>query len=102
MLANKINKVLHSNLRQAAAWTALLAIGWLQVSTAVHQFEHVAGDEEDSCHVCIQLDRVDAVVGHVADGPQLPVFGQSDIDAPDASGGRDTIRGFDSRAPPVL
>jgi hypothetical protein len=92
---------MHPSLRKAAAWTALLAIGWLQLSIAVHQFDHVAEYVEDSCDVCIQLDRVDAVVGPAADGPQLPEFGLSDFDTTALSIGRDTIRGFDSRAPPL-
>ena len=101
-MAFKNNKLVHSNLQQAAAWTALLAIGWLQLSIAVHQFDHVAEYVQESCHVCIQLDRVDAVVGYAADGLQPPEFGFSDFNTPGLLVGRDTIRGFDSRAPPVL
>ena len=99
-MACKNNNLVQSNHRQAAAWAALFAIGCLQLSIAAHQFEHDAGDTEDSCHICIQLDRVNAAVGHAVDDLQLPDFGLSDFETPDLSVGRHTTLGFDSRAPP--
>lgn len=42
-----------------ATWLPLLALAWLQLTLASHQFDHVAEYYAESCHVCVQLDRVD-------------------------------------------
>ena len=102
MLTGKNNNLVYSRLRQTAAWTALLAIAWLQLSIAVHQFDHVADYVDDTCHVCIQLDRVDAVVGHAPDGLQVPDFSLPDFDAPGLFARRAAFQGFKSRAPPRI
>ena len=102
MLTSKNNNLMNSDFRQPAAWIALLAIAWLQLSLAVHQFDHVAEYVEGSCGVCVQLDRVDAVLGHAADGQQLPEFGLPDFDTPELSASRGAIHGFNSRAPPLI
>ena len=82
---------------------ALLSVALLQLSIAVHQFEHVAGYVEDSCQVCIQLDRFDDAV--TADTVPLAAPATLNSGNLQRSAGlvsRTLIRGFDSRAPPSL
>ena len=43
------------------ALLALLAIAWMQLSVAVHQFDHSTHAGTEACTVCIQLDRLDDV-----------------------------------------
>ena len=40
---------------------ALFALALLQVSFAVHQFEHAFGDAQQSCDVCAQHERLDDI-----------------------------------------
>ena len=82
---------------------ALLSVAWLQLTIAVHQFEHVAGYVDESCHVCVQLDRVDdAVSGDTAPAPAPAMIHRGNVQPEAGRASRTIIRGFDSRAPPSL
>ena len=88
---------------RGAYWVALVALAWLQVSLASHQFDHAAGDFAESCHACVQLDRLDDVVAdtHVAAQLLLPV----DIDRQPCLHefvGTRFADGFDARGPPQI
>lgn len=39
------------------AFAVLLALLWVQLGIAAHQFDHVTDDLGDYCEVCIKLDR---------------------------------------------
>jgi hypothetical protein len=77
-------------------------IALLQLTIAVHQFDHVADYIEGSCHVCGQLDRVDAAVDHPAETASPLAIDFLRPDAPAISVPRAPVRNFDSRAPPQL
>lgn len=95
------NNMAETRRSRVGVWLALLSVACLQLSTAVHQFEHVAEYIELSCDVCIQLDRVsDAVVDHAATAESLPTITTRAWQAPAGAVVLTTIRGFDSRAPP--
>ena len=82
---------------------ALMCVALLQLTVAAHQFEHVAGWVGDSCHVCIQLDRIDDAVTSDAAPSPAPVMAHGGNSQPQAGLiSRAIIRGFDSRAPPSL
>ena len=88
---------------QQVTWLALVSLAWLQLMLASHQFDHVGTYFDDSCHLCVQLERV----GDVAvDGPgtaTVPVAGFAEPTPPaPALVGRAVERGFDARAPPAL
>ena len=102
LLINKNNSLATSFLRRRVSWIALLPIAWLQFTIAVHQFDHVAGYVEDSCQVCVQLDRVDAAVDDAAEQAPLVSIDALSATAPAATVNRDFFRIFDSRAPPGL
>ena len=89
--------------RRGTVWFALLSVAWLQLSVAVHQFDHVADYVEETCKVCTQFDRIDDAVVDDAASTAITLF--EDIlaaRAPTDFAGRTFIRGFDSRAPPQL
>ena len=102
MLVRKINNIETSRLRRRAASIALLPIALLQLTIAVHQFDHVADYVDGPCDVCVQLDRIDLAVDQSADrAPLLSI----DLAAPAptaVAAHRDAVRHFDSRAPPRL
>ena len=102
MLINKNNNMAISILRPRYAWVALLPIAWLQLTFAVHQFDHVAEYVEDSCHVCVQLDRIDASTNYAAHEAPLQLISAVSAAAPSDSKRRVVVRNFDSRAPPRL
>ena len=82
---------------------ALLSVALLQLTIAVHQFEHVAGYVDDSCHVCVQLDRVgDAAVDHSTTTSPVATALNGRQARPADFISRTLVRGFDSRAPPGL
>lgn len=86
-----------------ASWLALIPVAWLQLSLAGHQFDHVAPFSTDTCHVCVQLDRIDDVS---ADQPDslTGLFGQFEapLHLPAAVVDPAFVRHFESRAPPAL
>lgn len=89
--------------RRGSVWFALLSVAWLQLSVAVHQFDHVADYVDETCKVCTQFDRIDdAVVDHSAFAAITPLKDFLTAKAPTDIAGRTFIRGFDSRAPPQL
>jgi len=91
-----------SILLRRASWLAVVPIALLQLSIAVHQFDHVADYIEGSCHVCVQLDRIDAAVDHPAEIASLHSIEFLQSTAPAVSAPRVPVRNFDSRAPPQL
>jgi hypothetical protein len=102
LLTNKNNNIAISILRPRHAWVALLPIAWLQLTLAVHQFNHVADYVDDSCHVCVQLDRMDASADQAAREAPLQLISAVLPAAPSDTVRRFLVRNFDSRAPPGL
>jgi hypothetical protein len=102
LLINKNNNLATNFLRRRLASFALLPIALLQLTLAVHQFDHVAEYVGDSCHVCVQLDRVDAAADHWADSAPPRLVDIPRLQAPSVSVSRQVLRNFDSRAPPGL
>ena len=101
-MVNKNNNMAISSLRRRAAWFAVLPIALLQLSLAVHQFDHTDDFVDGSCHVCVQLDRVDLAVDHSAEQVPLASIDLLWTKAPPVSVSHDVLRNFDSRAPPRL
>ena len=102
MLHKRENLSDRGQLRRAG-WLALVALAWVQLSSASHQFDHAAGDLADSCHVCVQLDRLDDAVAK----PPQAAIGQAPVNAdrlptPPGVVDREIRSGFDARGPPQL
>ncbi len=102
-MSSKNNSLAGVRDRRAAFWFALMPIAWLQLSLAVHQFDHVAEYVDESCHVCAQIDRVDDVTADSSIA--TPLRSAADrltrpLSASTAS--RATNHGFEPRAPPQL
>jgi hypothetical protein len=102
LLTNKNYNLAASILGRRASWIALLPIALLQLTVAVHQFDHVAEYIEGACHICVQLDRVDAAVDHPAEDTSKQSFDFLKPEIPEALIARESVRNFDSRAPPIL
>ena len=103
LVLSKNNNLADGGWRRGAFWAALFSIAWLQLSVAAHQFDHFAEQIEDSCHVCVQLDRVDdAIANHSTSAPFPSAINTLARQAPASVVDRAFIRGFDSRAPPQL
>ena len=88
---------------QQVTWLALVSLAWLQLTLASHQFDHVGTYFDDSCHLCVQLERV----GDVAvDAPETATVTAARFAEPtpplSSLVGRAAERGFDARAPPAL
>jgi hypothetical protein len=86
-----------------ASWLSLLALAWLQLTLAGHQFDHVVSYLTDSCHICVQLDRIGDTVAELpaaaalaAQPPAQPAQTARPVAEPAF------IRNFDSRAPPSI
>ena len=97
------NSVFTPKRMRRASWLALLALAWLQVSLASHQLEHEVTSVSDSCHVCVQFERLDDVAAHQpAIATAVPHISAL-APLPEAVGHRQTVaRVFNSRAPPQL
>lgn len=84
-------------------WLALVALAFLQLSIAGHQFDHSVTSVGDTCELCVQFDRLDDVV--VEHAP-LALLGHNDrAGGVDVSSGpvyASVIRRYASRAPPTL
>lgn len=102
LLSNKNNNLATSGPRRRLPWFALVPIALLQLTIAVHQFDHVADYIEGACDVCVQLDRVDAAVDNSAAASPLPTTDFRKSVAPVISVPRVLVRNFDSRAPPQI
>ena len=89
-------------MRRRVTWLALLPIALLQLTIAVHQFEHVSEYVDGTCHICGQLDRFDAAVDHPAEGAPQSSSDPLKPAAPPALLARNSARIFEPRAPPVL
>ena len=97
------NNLANAKQRRGAFWLALFSIGWLQLSLAAHQFEHVAQQLGQSCEVCVQLDRaddaaVDSSPTTLAERAGDPLARQ----APASVAAATRTVSFDSRAPPRI
>ena len=102
-MAYKSNKTSGPKRLRSVSWLALLSLAWLQVSLASHQFDHVAEYSADTCHVCVQLDRLDDLAVDQPDS-QLIAFGRyvERRHLPAAVVDPAFVRYFETRAPPVL
>ena len=102
-MAYKSNNIADTRRLRKASWLALVSLAWLQLTLASHQFDHVAEYFDDSCHVCVQLDRTDDIaVDHVA--PVATSIGHTDSAIHPEAGLVSSAfeRGFQSRAPPRI
>lgn len=89
--------------RRGALWLALFGIFVLQLSSAAHQFEHAPGYVDAACKICVQLDRLDDVVGgHAVIEHQAPVVGRLASPWSPGNAAQLSRRDFDARAPPSL
>ena len=102
-MAHKSNKTSGPKRLRRVSWLALLSLAWLQVSLASHQFDHVAEYSADTCHVCVQLDRIDDLAIDQPEGVSVP-FGRyaEPRRSPAAVVDPVFVRHFQSRAPPAL
>jgi hypothetical protein len=88
---------------RSASWLALLSLAWLQLALASHQFEHAAAFSADTCHVCVQLDRIDDTAVDSTAGQPVQVSAPVALRPSPASfitAAPD--RHFGARAPPVI
>ena len=86
-----------------ATLLALFALASMQLVLAGHQFEHSAASAVESCHVCVQADRLDDID---FDSTAQPSFGdQRFVVATQAAAvihDNAARKPFNSRAPPTL
>ena len=63
--------------KDARRWACCLLglLFWAQLSFAHHQFEHAVFEADESCVVCLQLERNDDAIVDSDDAAQLPVIG---------------------------
>jgi hypothetical protein len=88
--------------RSRVLYVVLIALAWLQLSWASHQFEHVAGDLSDVCTVCSQLERLDHAI---AEGDGIATILAIRSPAPEFLAGisyAEFIVHYHSRAPPTV
>jgi hypothetical protein len=85
-----------------ASWLALVLLTWTQLAFAGHQFEHSAA-YADSCDACVQLDRLDDIIGERPAALELlrPAGGEV-ISASPAPVSTAFVPAFNPRAPPVI
>lgn len=83
-------------------YVVLLGLAWLQLAYASHQFEHAAGDFQDSCAVCSNFERLEHSVAPAADAAPLPQGHPVFLPAPVRSLHARFERHYSSRAPPVV
>ncbi len=102
LLTKKINNLAALTLRRRNWWLAVLPVAFLQLSLAVHQFDHIADYVEGACHVCVQLDRLDAAVDNAAVVKAILSPSIARADSPTLPISRVAVRFFDSRAPPKI
>ena len=95
-----------SNISRLRSWrialAALLAIAGSQLVFAGHQYEHDLDSVDDTCAVCLQIERLDQPP---CDNPaallQAPVFQLPQI-APATLGISAAVSPYSTRAPPLL
>lgn len=100
-MPNNNNSPFDERRLRRAAWLGLVSLAWLQLTLASHQFDHVAY-LADTCHVCVQLDRIDDAA--VDQSEPLPgPFGRhvETLRPTPAVASTVSFRHFDSRAPPA-
>ena len=99
----KSNNMADTRRLRKASWLALVSLAWLQLTLASHQFDHVAEYFDDSCHVCVQLDRVDDVaVDHAVTVATIIDRATSAAFTDAGQIPADIQSGFRSRAPPRI
>ena len=60
MLVSKFPNFVKTIAQYRFNWLAITPIVFLQLTLMIHQFEdHEVNHNEDSCHICIQLERID-------------------------------------------
>jgi hypothetical protein len=102
-VTGKSNKFFNVTRLRKATLLALFALASMQLVLAGHQFEHSAASAVESCHVCVQADRLDDTVvehtsfAHIA-GEQHSEPQQLTVAFVDDT----AYRPFNSRAPPTL
>ena len=102
-MLRKNNNLANAKQWRGTLWLALFSIGWLQLSAVAHQFDHVAQQLDESCQVCVQLDRADDVAAsHSTTTAAIPVSDMLARRAPASVADQTLTLGFDSRAPPRL
>ena len=79
-----------------------LALAWIQVSAAAHQFEHLAGEPEDVCGICLQLEQHDEIVPTSDAAIPAPATNAQVAGLHDASHLRTSAAHYSPRAPPAL
>jgi hypothetical protein len=102
LLLNKNNNSVISIILRRASWFAVVPIALLQLTIVAHEFGHVADYTGSACHVCVQLDRLDAAVDHPAEIASVHSIDFLKSIVPVVSVVRTPVRNFDSRAPPQL
>ena len=102
ILTNKHNNLAPSIRRRRITWLALLPIALLQLTIAVHQFEHVSEYVDGTCHICGQLERVGAAVDHPAERSPQASIDRLELVAVPVLLARHSARVFEPRAPPIL
>lgn len=88
--------------RGRLVYVVLLALAWLQLSYASHQFEHAVGDVTDSCAVCSHFERLEHAVAPDIGAPQLPEVRPAFVPPPARSADTRFESHYLSRAPPVI
>lgn len=102
-MLRKDNNLADAKQWRGALWLALFSIGWLQLSLAAHQFDHVAQQIDESCEVCVQLDRADDGAAHSpTTTPKVAAGDALARHAPASVADRIFRIGFDARAPPRI
>jgi len=82
---------------------ALFALASMQLAMAGHQFDHSAASAVESCHVCVQADRLDDAT--VDNAPLATYERQAHVEPQFSAAARiaeASGRNFNPRAPPQL
>lgn len=87
--------------RGRLVYVVLLALAWLQLSYAGHQFEHAVDDVTESCAVCSHFDRLEHAVAPDVGAPELPGVTPAFVPRPARSADARFEGHYFSRAPPV-
>ena len=102
-MLRKNNNLADAKRWRGALWLALFSIGWFQLSAAAHQFDHVGQQIDESCEVCVQLDRADDAAANTSTATATVAAGDTLArQVPESVADRIFLLGFDSRAPPRI
>lgn len=84
------------------AGVMLLALFWVQLGIAAHQYDHVTDDLGDYCELCVQLDRSGDAMSPAAPGAPAAHSAHCGIITAPAPTVRHPVTGYLSRAPPYV